>query len=92
MFLNLKAALLFLLNKSKFTLTCFGFAKYYFLNHVCFLQGGLGDSKSQTLPVKASLSEQTGTGGTSTEIQRSPDGSEDEDSSQSKFKLLVCCL
>ncbi|XP_023809281.1 liprin-beta-2-like isoform X2 [Oryzias latipes] len=49
-------------------------------------KGGLGDSKSQTLPVKASLSEQTGTGGTSTEIQRSPDGSEDEDSSQSTLE------
>ncbi|KAF6731099.1 Liprin-beta-2 [Oryzias melastigma] len=49
-------------------------------------KGGLGDSKSQTLPVKASLSEQTGTGETSTEIQRSPDGSEDGDSSQSTLE------
>uniref|UniRef100_A0A3B3BAM7 PPFIA binding protein 2a n=1 Tax=Oryzias melastigma TaxID=30732 RepID=A0A3B3BAM7_ORYME len=49
-------------------------------------KGGLGDSKSQTLPVKASLSEQTGTGETGTEIQRSPDGSEDGDSSQSTLE------
>lgn len=57
---------------------------------VRFIQGGLGDTRSQTLPVNSSLSEQNGIGDSSTEIQsqRSPDGSEDGDSSQSKARHI----
>ncbi|XP_008295296.1 liprin-beta-2 isoform X2 [Stegastes partitus] len=45
-----------------------------------------GDTRSQTLPVNSSLSEQNGIEDSSPEIQsqRSPDGSEDGDSSQRK--------
>ncbi|XP_035806680.2 liprin-beta-2 isoform X6 [Amphiprion ocellaris] len=51
---------------------------------------GLGDTRSQTLPVNSSLSEQNGTGDSTTEIQsqRSPDGSEDGDSSQRKLEKV----
>ncbi|XP_076593634.1 liprin-beta-2 isoform X1 [Chaetodon auriga] len=47
----------------------------------------LGDTRSQTLPVNASLSEQNGIADSSGEnqSQRSPDGSEDGDSSQRKL-------
>ncbi|XP_039994286.1 liprin-beta-2 isoform X2 [Xiphias gladius] len=53
-------------------------------------KGGLGDTKSQTLPVNSSLSEQSGIGGSSSEIQsqRSPDGSEDGDCSQRKSEKV----
>ncbi|XP_063738048.1 liprin-beta-2 isoform X2 [Eleginops maclovinus] len=49
---------------------------------------GLDDTRSQTLPVNSSLSEQNGSGDSSSEIQsqRSPDGSEDGDSSQRKLE------
>ncbi|XP_058485694.1 liprin-beta-2 isoform X7 [Solea solea] len=54
-------------------------------------KSGLGGSRSQTMPVKSSLSEQNGLGGSSSssseiQSQRSPDGSEDGDSSQSQRK------
>nr|XP_043886806.1 liprin-beta-2 isoform X6 [Solea senegalensis] len=54
-------------------------------------KSGLGGSRSQTMPVKSSLSEQNGFGGSSSssseiQSQRSPDGSEDGDSSQSQRK------
>ncbi|XP_029353616.1 liprin-beta-2 isoform X2 [Echeneis naucrates] len=51
---------------------------------------GVGDTKSQTLPMNSSLSEQNGTGSSSSEIQaqRSPDGSEDGDSSQRKLEKV----
>lgn len=51
-----------------------------------FTQSPLGDTRSQTLPVNSSLSEQNGAVDSSSEIQgqRSPDGSEDGDSGQSK--------
>ncbi|XP_040894862.1 liprin-beta-2 isoform X2 [Toxotes jaculatrix] len=51
-------------------------------------KSGLGDTRSQTLPVNSSLSEQNGIEGSSSEIQsqRSPDGSEDGDSSQRKLE------
>ncbi|XP_047437374.1 liprin-beta-2 isoform X13 [Mugil cephalus] len=51
-------------------------------------KSGLSDSRSQTLPVNSSLSEQNETGDSSSEIQsqRSPDGSEDGDSSQRKLE------
>ncbi|XP_019109818.1 liprin-beta-2 isoform X2 [Larimichthys crocea] len=50
-------------------------------------KSGLGDTRSQTLPVNSSLSEQNGIEDNSSEIQsqRSPDGSEDGDSSQRKL-------
>lgn len=55
---------------------------------VRFMQNGLSDPRSQTLPTNSSLSEQNEIGDSSSEIQsqRSPDGSEDGDSSQSKSK------
>ncbi|XP_035484936.1 liprin-beta-2 isoform X2 [Scophthalmus maximus] len=51
-------------------------------------QIGLGGTRSQTMPVNSSLSEQNGIGGSSSEIQsqRSPDGSEDGDCSQRKLE------
>lgn len=54
-----------------------------------FIQSDPGDNRSQTLPVNSTLSEQNGAGDSSSEIQsqRSPDGSEDGDSSQSKSRL-----
>lgn len=57
---------------------------------VWFIQNGLDDTRSQTLPVNSSLSEQNGSGDSSSEIQsqRSPDGSEDGDSSQSKSRFI----
>ncbi|GAA6235190.1 liprin-beta-2-like isoform X3 [Lates japonicus] len=53
-------------------------------------KNGLGDTRSQTLPVNSSLSEQNGIGGSSGEIQshRTPDGSEDGDSSQRKLEKV----
>ncbi|XP_059180028.1 liprin-beta-2 [Centropristis striata] len=50
----------------------------------------LDDTRSQTLPVNSSLSEQNGSGDSSSEIQshRSPDGSEDGDSSQRKLEKV----
>ncbi|KAL3065361.1 hypothetical protein OYC64_015519 [Pagothenia borchgrevinki] len=53
-------------------------------------KNGLDDSRSQTLPVNSSLSEQNGSGDSSSEIQsqRSPDGSEDGDSSQRKLEKV----
>lgn len=53
-------------------------------------KGGLGDTRSQTLPVNSSLSEQNGIGDSTSEIQsqRSPDGSEDGDSSQRKLEKV----
>ncbi|XP_056230623.1 liprin-beta-2 isoform X1 [Seriola aureovittata] len=53
-------------------------------------KSALGDTRSQTLPVNSSLSEQNGIGGSSSEIQsqRSPDGSEDGDSSQRKLEKI----
>ncbi|XP_073320594.1 liprin-beta-2 isoform X2 [Pagrus major] len=49
-----------------------------------------GDTRSQTLPVNSSLSEQNGIEDSSSEIQsqRSPDGSEDGDSSQRKSEKV----
>ncbi|XP_036952129.1 liprin-beta-2 isoform X2 [Acanthopagrus latus] len=49
-----------------------------------------GDNRSQTLPVNSTLSEQNGAGDSSSEIQsqRSPDGSEDGDSSQRKSEKV----
>ncbi|XP_070692335.1 liprin-beta-2 isoform X2 [Pempheris klunzingeri] len=51
---------------------------------------GQGDTRSQTLPVNSSLSEQNGAGDSSSEIQsqRSPNGSEDGDSSQRKLERV----
>ncbi|XP_074469714.1 liprin-beta-2 isoform X2 [Sebastes fasciatus] len=53
-------------------------------------KSGLDDSRSQTLPVNSSLSEQNSSGDSSSEIQsqRSPDGSEDGDSSQRKLEKV----
>ncbi|XP_051236419.1 liprin-beta-2 isoform X9 [Dicentrarchus labrax] len=53
-------------------------------------KSGLGDTRSQTLPVNSSLSEQNGIGDSSSEIQseRSPHGSEDGDSSQKKLEKV----
>ncbi|KAM4592664.1 liprin-beta-2 isoform 5-T5 [Odontesthes bonariensis] len=53
-------------------------------------KSGLSDSRSQTLPVNSSLSEQSGNGDSGTEIQsqKSPDGSEDGDSSQRKLERV----
>ncbi|KAM9366580.1 liprin-beta-2 [Symphorus nematophorus] len=53
-------------------------------------KSGLADTRSQTLPVNSSLSEQNGIGDSSCEIQsqRSPDGSEDGDSSQRKLEKV----
>ncbi|XP_018523549.1 liprin-beta-2 isoform X1 [Lates calcarifer] len=53
-------------------------------------KNGLDDTRSQTLPVNSSLSEQNGIGGSSGEIQshRTPDGSEDGDSSQRKLEKV----
>ncbi|XP_035855312.1 liprin-beta-2 isoform X4 [Sander lucioperca] len=53
-------------------------------------KSGLDDTRSQTLPVNSSLSEQNGSGDSSSEIQnqRSPDGSEDGDSSQRKLEKV----
>ncbi|XP_034044770.1 liprin-beta-2 isoform X2 [Thalassophryne amazonica] len=53
----------------------------------------LSDSRSQTLPVTSSPSDQNGTGDSSSEIQsqRSPDGSEDGDSQQSKLEKVNDC-
>ncbi|XP_034534654.1 LOW QUALITY PROTEIN: liprin-beta-2 [Notolabrus celidotus] len=50
----------------------------------------LGDIRSQTLPVNSSLSEQNGTVDSNSEIQsqRSPDGSEDDDSGQRKLEKV----
>ncbi|KAM8762918.1 liprin-beta-2 isoform 2-T2 [Acanthopagrus schlegelii] len=49
-----------------------------------------GDNRSQTLPVNSNLLEQNGAGDSSSEIQsqRSPDGSEDGDSSQRKSEKV----
>lgn len=57
---------------------------------VWFIQSSVNDPRSQTLPVISSLLAQNGVGGSSSEIhsQRSPDGSEDGDSSQSKCKNI----
>lgn len=57
---------------------------------VWFIQSGLGDTKSQMLPVNSSLPEQNGIRDSSSETQsqRSPDGSEDGDSSQSKCRHI----
>ncbi|XP_056268514.1 liprin-beta-2 isoform X4 [Pseudoliparis swirei] len=51
---------------------------------------GLDDSRSPMLPVNSSLSEQRVSGDSSSEIQsqKSPDGSEDGDSSQRKFEKV----
>ncbi|XP_049904971.1 liprin-beta-2 isoform X5 [Epinephelus moara] len=52
-------------------------------------QSGLDDTRSQTLPVNASLSEQNGSRDSSEiQSQRSPDGSEDGDSSQRKLEKV----
>ncbi|XP_039651823.1 liprin-beta-2 isoform X5 [Perca fluviatilis] len=53
-------------------------------------KSGLDDTRSQTLPVNSSLSEQNGSEDSSSEIQsqRSPDGSEDGDSSQRKLEKV----
>ncbi|XP_028430467.1 liprin-beta-2 isoform X3 [Perca flavescens] len=53
-------------------------------------KSGLDDTRSQTLPVNSTLSEQNGSGDSSSEIQsqRSPDGSEDGDSSQRKLEKV----
>ncbi|KAK5935174.1 hypothetical protein CgunFtcFv8_020559 [Champsocephalus gunnari] len=53
-------------------------------------KNGLDETRSQTLPVNSSLSEQNGSGDSSSEIQsqRSPDGSEDGDSSQRKLEKV----
>ncbi|XP_069549732.1 liprin-beta-2 isoform X1 [Brachyistius frenatus] len=53
-------------------------------------KSGLSDTRSQTLPVNSCLSEQSGAGDSSSEIQsqRSPDGSEDGDSSQKKSEKV----
>ncbi|KAF3832554.1 hypothetical protein F7725_026219 [Dissostichus mawsoni] len=53
-------------------------------------KNGLEDTRSQTLPVNSSLLEQNGSGDSSSEIQsqRSPDGSEDGDSSQRKLEKV----
>ncbi|XP_044057122.1 liprin-beta-2 isoform X1 [Siniperca chuatsi] len=53
-------------------------------------KSGLGDSRSQTLPVNSSLSEPNGIGDSSSAIQsqKSPDGSEDGDSSQRKLEKV----
>ncbi|CAJ1048817.1 liprin-beta-2 isoform X3 [Xyrichtys novacula] len=53
-------------------------------------KSAVGDSRSQTLPVNSSLSEQNGTVESSSELQgqRSPDGSEDGDSSQRKLEKV----
>lgn len=53
-------------------------------------KSGLGDTRSQTLPVNSSLSEQNEPGESSSEIQtqRSPDGSEDGDSNQRKLERV----
>ncbi|XP_071344335.1 liprin-beta-2 isoform X5 [Trachinotus anak] len=60
------------------------------LTNVPSQKSGLDDTRSQTLPVNSSLSEQNGIGGSSSEIQnqRSPDGSEDGDSSQRKLEKV----
>lgn len=61
------------------------------------IQSVLCDTKSQTLLVSSSQPEQSGTTDNSSETQsqRSPDGSEDGDSSQSKSRnitsLYTCC-
>nr|XP_046241129.1 liprin-beta-2 isoform X2 [Scatophagus argus] len=51
-------------------------------------KSGVGETRSPTLPVTSSLSEQNGMGDSGSEIQsqRSPDGSEDGDSSQRKLE------
>ncbi|KAF7661542.1 hypothetical protein LDENG_00259470 [Lucifuga dentata] len=51
-------------------------------------KSGLGDTRSQTLPVASSVLEQNGSRNGNSEIQshRSPDGSEDGDSSQNKME------
>ncbi|XP_034730579.1 liprin-beta-2 isoform X2 [Etheostoma cragini] len=53
-------------------------------------KSGLDDTSSQTPPVNSSLSEQNGSRDSSSEIQsqRSPDGSEDGDSSQIKLEKV----
>ncbi|XP_049421147.1 liprin-beta-2 isoform X2 [Epinephelus fuscoguttatus] len=52
-------------------------------------KSGLDDTRSQTLPVNASLSEQNGSRDSSEiQSQRSPDGSEDGDSSQRKLEKV----
>lgn len=59
---------------------------------VCVIQSGLGDGRSQTLPGNSSLAQQNGIGDSSneTQLQRSPDGSEDGDYSQSKSRRINC--
>ncbi|XP_029284392.1 LOW QUALITY PROTEIN: liprin-beta-2 [Cottoperca gobio] len=53
-------------------------------------KSGAHDTRSQTLPVNSSLSEQNENGDSSSEVhsQRSPDGSEDGDSSQRKLEKV----
>ncbi|XP_068439431.1 liprin-beta-2 isoform X2 [Clinocottus analis] len=53
-------------------------------------KSGLDEPRSQMLPVNSSLSEQSVSGDSSSEIQsqKSPDGSEDGDSSQRKFEKV----
>ncbi|XP_071385104.1 liprin-beta-2 [Centroberyx affinis] len=55
-----------------------------------FLQSGTADTRSQTLPVNSSLVEQNGNRDSSSDSQshRSPDGSEDGDSSQRKTEKV----
>ncbi|XP_028257552.1 liprin-beta-2 isoform X1 [Parambassis ranga] len=53
-------------------------------------KSGLVETRSQTLPLNSSLSEQSELGDSSSEVQsqRSPDGSEDGDSSQRKLEKV----
>ncbi|KAM4597279.1 liprin-beta-2 isoform 1-T1 [Fundulus diaphanus] len=55
-----------------------------------FLRGGLGDSRSQTLPVNSTLLEQE-IGDADSQSQRNPDGSEDGDSCQRKSERAHDC-
>lgn len=69
------------------------FYSIFFCICICvwFIQIGLGDTTSQVLPVNSSLPEQNGIRDSSSETrsQRSPDGSEDGDSSQSKSRHIT---
>ncbi|KAM4744742.1 liprin-beta-2 isoform 2-T2 [Anableps anableps] len=56
-----------------------------------FLHGGLGDGRSQTLPVNSTLLEQNEIGDTDIQSQKNPDGSEDGDSCQRKLERAHDC-